>query len=87
MADMPLACNIEGDYGYKVIVVDDSDTMAEVIQKATDQIVGVFVKPFPLDAKLEARIPGEECALPDTTTVKQAQLMQMAAIEISQIKE
>ena len=87
MADMPLACNIEGDYGYKIINVDDNDTMTDVIRKASDQVVGVFVKPFPSDAVLVARRAGEEEPIPNSTTVKEAGLIQMASIEISQIKE
>ncbi len=84
MADFPLACNIQGDYGFKVIVVDDGDTIEEVIHKATDQIVGVLVKPFPPGTVLEARIHGDDNPLSKTTTVKEANLVHMEAIDISQ---
>jgi hypothetical protein len=84
MADLPLACNVQGDYGYKVVVVDDGDTIEEVIHKATDQIVGVLVKPFPPGTVLEARIHGADNPLSKTTTVKQANLAHMEAINICQ---
>ena len=27
MAEFPIACNLQGDYGFKVIVVDEDDTI------------------------------------------------------------
>ena len=33
MADFPLAINLQGDYGYKVVIVDDSNTIEEVISR------------------------------------------------------
>ncbi len=82
MADFPLACNLEGDYGFKVIVVDDNDTIAEVIRKTTDQIVGVLVKPFPAGTNLQARIHGSDDPLSGSVTVKEANLIQMEALDI-----
>ena len=82
MADFPLTCNVQGDYGYKVVVVDDGDTIAEVIHKATNEVVGVLVPPFPENAQLHARIHGSDSPLPEDQTVKQAKLLQMEAIDI-----
>lgn len=82
MADFPLAVNVQGDYGYKVVMVDDGDTISEVIEKATEQIVGVLVKPFPEGAVLRARIHGSDEPLPEFTTVKQAELVQMEALQV-----
>lgn len=82
MADFPLACNIQGDYGYKVVVVDDGDTISEVVRKATDQIVGVLVAPFPQGTKLRARVHEPERLLADDVVVKDAELVQMEAIDI-----
>ena len=45
MADFPLAINLQGDYGYKVVVVDDGATIEEVINTSVDQIVSVLVAP------------------------------------------
>lgn len=82
MADFPLTCNVQGDYGYKVVVVDDGDTIAEVIRKATGEVVGILVPPFPEDAVLKARIHGADEPLPDAVTVKDAKLLQMEALDI-----
>ncbi len=84
MADFPIVCNIQGDYGFKVIVVDDGDTMTEVIRKATDQIVGVLVKQFPAGSKLVAKIHGADTPLPADATVKGEKFRQMEAIDIYQ---
>ena len=60
MADFPLAINLQGDYGYKVVVVDDSRTVEEVINTSVDQIVGVLVAPFPEGTILRARVHGAD---------------------------
>ena len=82
MADFPLAVNLRGDYGFKVVVVDDGDTISEVITKAVDQIVGVLVSPFPPDTVLKAKVHGSQDALDADTTVQQAKLAVMEAIDI-----
>ena len=82
MADIPLAINIQGDYGFKVVVVDDNDSIATVIKKATDQIIGVLVKPFPLGTVLKAKIHGMSETLPETHTVTQLNLVKMEALDI-----
>ena len=82
MAEFPIACNLQGDYGYKVIVIDDADTVADIIRKTTDQLIGVLVAPFPPDTVLKAKSHGAETPLADTATVKDAAIIQMAAIDI-----
>ncbi len=82
MAEFPIACNLQGDYGFKVIVVDEDDTIADVIQKTRDQLVGVLVAPFPPNTVLRARIHGAEEPLDDGTTLKGANILQMAALDI-----
>ncbi|MEQ8967862.1 MAG: toluene-4-monooxygenase system B family protein [Azospirillaceae bacterium] len=82
MADFPLACNVQGDYGYKVIVVDDGDTIATVVEKATAPIVGVLVAPFPPGTRLAARVKGAGAPLPVDTRVAASGLIPMEALEI-----
>lgn len=82
MAEFPFACNIQGDYGYKVIVVDDDDTIETVISKAAGSIVGVLVPQFPSGTILKARVKGAKAPLPATITVKEAGLPKMEALEI-----
>ena len=78
MADFPLAVNVQGDYGYKVIVVDDGNTIDEVI----DQIVGVLVAPFPEGTVLRAKTHGAEDPLDSSLTVANANFIQMEALQI-----
>jgi len=82
MADFPIACNIQGDYSYKVIVVDDEDTIDTVIAKAAEAIVGVLVAPFPEGTVLKARVKGADRPLSGSATVRQAGLPEMEALEI-----
>ncbi len=82
MAEIPLAINIQGDYGFKVVVVDDNDSIATVIKKATDQVIGVLVESFPRGTVLRAKIHGKSEALPEAHTVTQLNLAQMEALDI-----
>jgi len=83
MAEHPLACNVQGDYGYKIIVVDESNTISELIQKAADGVVGYLVAEFPEGTVLEARVHGSDELLSGDVTVKDANLLIMEAIDIS----
>lgn len=82
MAQFPLAVNVQGDYGYKVIVVEEDNTIEEVIQVAVDQIVGVLVAPFPDDVTLRARVHGAKQPLDNNLTVSAAGFIQMEALQI-----
>ena len=76
------ACILQGDYGFKVLVVDDGDTIATVIDKALEQIGSVLVAPFPQGSVLKLRVQGNDDPIADTTTVSQAGLAEMEAVEV-----
>ncbi len=82
MADFPLACYLHGDYGYKVLVVDDGDPMTTVVEKALDQVASVLVAPFPDGTRLKVKVQGADAPLADDATVSGAGLAEMEAIEI-----
>ena len=82
MADFPLAINLQGDYGYKVVVVDDSRTVEEVINTSVDQIVGVLVAPFPEGTILRARVHGADKPSNNSLRIADANFIQMEALEI-----
>jgi len=83
MAEFPIACNVQGDYGYKIIVVNEDEKIADIVKRAADQVVGYLIPPFPEGTTLNARIHGsEECLLQDST-VKEAQLSRMEVLDIS----
>jgi hypothetical protein len=82
MADFPLAINLQGDYGYKVVVVDDDNTVEEVINTSVDQIVGVLVAPFPKGTVLRARQHDNEAPLDNSIKIKDAGFIQMEALQI-----
>ncbi len=86
MADIPLAFNFQGDYGYKVIIVDDGDDIATVVKKASAQMIGVLIKPPPEGAVFSLRIQGADAPLPDDITVRDAGLVEMEAVEIYRTK-
>ena len=82
MADFPLAINLQGDYGYKVVVVDDGAAIEEVISTSVEQIVSVLVAPFPEGTGLHARIRGADEPLDNKLKVSEADFIQMEALEI-----
>ena len=82
MADFPLAINLQGDYGYKVVVVDDEATIEEVINTSVEQIVSVLVAPFPEGTVLRARVHGADEPLDNKLKISEANFIQMEALEI-----
>ena len=82
MADFPLAINLQGDYGYKVVVVDDGVAIEEVINASVEQIVSVLVAPFPEGTVLRARVHGTDEPLDNKLKVSEANFIQMEALEI-----
>ena len=82
MADFPLAINLQGDYGYKGVVVDASRTVEEVINTSVDQIVGVLVAPFPEGTILRARVHGADNPVNNSLRIADANFIQMEALEI-----
>ena len=82
MADFPLAINLQGDYGYKVIVVDSANTIEEVINTSVEQIVSVLVAPFPEGTVLRARVHGADDPLDNSLRVADANFIQMEALQI-----
>lgn len=82
MAVFPLAVNVQGDYGYKVIVADDENTIGEVIDLSVEQIVSVLVAPFPQGTILHAKIHGSDEPLNNGLKIKEANLIKMEAIQI-----
>jgi len=82
MADFALTCCIEGDYGFKLLIVDDADSIDEVAAKAAGKLVGVTVPTPPPGSHFRIRIPGSAEYLPRTVSVRESGLVRMDPIEI-----
>lgn len=83
MANFPLACNYQGDYGMKLLVVDTDDTMDDVVEKAKKALVGVVVKaPKPGDVLRVSR-HGDREYLPRDLKVADANFVQLEAVDIT----
>lgn len=72
MAAFPLSVNFHGDFVLKLLVVDTDNTMAEVAEAATENVIGLHVAAQ--DAVIRVRIPGEAEPLPLDMTVGEAGL-------------
>jgi len=82
MAEFPLTCCIEGDYGFKLLIVDESDSIDEVAAKAASKLVGVTVPVPPPGSHFRVRISGSADYLPRTVSVRESGLVRMDPIEI-----
>src|SRR5260370_19209634 len=82
MADLPLICCFQGDYGYKVLIVDDGDSIDEVANKAASKLVGVVVPHPPAGLHFRVRIQGSNDYLPRNTSVLAAGLSIVDPIQI-----
>lgn len=81
MSAFPLVCMFKGDYGLKVVVVDDQDDMAAVARTAADQLAGVVV-PLVDVKRLRVRVQGAAEPLPRDLTVAQAKFIKLETVEI-----
>ena len=82
MANFPLTCCIYGDYGFKVLIVDEADSIDEVAAKAVSKLVGVTVPVPPPGSHFRIRIAGTTEYLPRTVSVRESGLVHMDPIEI-----
>ena len=82
MAAFALCCGFEGDYGYKVLLVDDGFTIAQVAQEAARQLAGVVVRPLEPGERLSVRVQGSPTPLAPELTIQAAGLIEMETIEI-----
>ena len=78
----PLVCNFEGDYGMKLLMVDEESTMDMIANQAASALVGVLVKkPKPGSIYRISRHCEDE-KLPRDLKVKDAGFIKMEAIDI-----
>lgn len=83
MANFPLACNFQGDYAMKLLIVDTNDTMDDIIEKAKKALVGVVVKAPKAGEVLRVSRHGEREYLPRDLKVADANFVQMEAVDIT----
>ena len=67
------------------MVVDDEDTMANVISKSREQLEGVLVATAPKDAEFNIRLQGEKHMLPENLTVKAAGFKELESLQILRV--
>lgn len=84
MVQFALACNYEGDYAIKLLMVDSENTMAEVAGIAKDRIAGVFVREPGPDVRLRVRRHGKTELLPDDLKISDAGFIQMETVDVIQ---
>lgn len=83
MSSFPLACNFQGDYAMKLLVVDTNDTMDDIAEKAKKALVGVVVKEPKAGSVLRVSRHGERAYLPRDLKVADAKFVQLEAVDIT----
>lgn len=82
MATFPLVVNFIGDYGCKVLLVEDDLTIGDVAREAARQLAGVVVAPLAPGETLSVKLPGKDVPLPDDVKLADAGLIHLESIEI-----
>jgi hypothetical protein len=82
MAAFPLVVNFIGDYGCKVLLVEDDLTIGDVAREAARQLAGVVVEPLAPGETLSVKLPGKDVPLPDDVKLADAGLVHLETIEI-----
>lgn len=82
MAAFPLVVNFIGDYGFKVVLVDDALTIGQVASEAARQLAGVVVAPLAPGETLSVKLPGKAVPLPDNVKLVDAGLIHLETVEI-----
>lgn len=82
MAAFPLVVNFIGDYGCKVLLVEDDLTIADVASEAARQLAGVVVAPLAPGETLSVKLPGNDVPLPNDVKLADAGLVHLETIEI-----
>ncbi len=78
----PLVINFQGDYGMKLLIVDAGATIDEVAKLASNQLVGVVIKPLPEGARLRVRRHSDQVFLDGDVKIEAAGLVRMEALDI-----
>ncbi len=82
MAAFALCCGFDGDYGFKVVLVDDAFTIAQVAQEAARQLAGVVVRPIEPGETLTVCVQGNPTPLAPELTIQAAGLREMETIHV-----
>ena len=82
MAAFPLVVNFIGDYGCKVLLVEDDLTIADVASEAARQLAGVVVAPLAPGETLSVKLPGNDVPLPNDVKLADAGLVHLETIEL-----
>lgn len=85
MAAFPLVVNFVGDYGCKVLLVEDDLTIGDVAREAARQLAGVVVAPLVPGETLSVKLPGKDVPLPDDVKLADAGLIHLETIEIHRV--
>lgn len=86
MAEFALALNYEGDYGMKLLMVDTTNTMEEVVRIASENLVGVLVPPPPPGTLMRIRRHGQSEPLPPQMTIAEAGFISMETVDVYQTR-
>ena len=82
MGIMPIAVNVQGDYGYKIVTLEPDKKVKELIEVAVKAVEGILVPEFEKGTEFTAKVHGSDAFLDLGMTLKEAKLLEMEAIDI-----
>ena len=83
MGAIPIAVNVQGDYGYKIVTIEPEDTVENLIRIAVEASKGILVPEFEKGTEFTAKIHGADSFLDQSMSIKEANLLQLEAVDIA----
>jgi nucleoside phosphorylase len=83
MGAMPIAVNVQGDYGYKIVTIEPEETVESLIKTAIKAVEGILVPEFKKGTEFTAKIHGMDSFLDQSKSIKDANLIEMEAVDIA----
>ncbi len=82
MGVMPIAVNVQGDYGYKIVTIEPQKSIEELVEIAVKAVEGILVPEFEKGTEFTAKVHGREEFLDLAMTLEDAKLLEMEAVDI-----
>ena len=74
MGIMPIAVNVQGDYGYKIVTIEAQKSIEELVEIAVKAVEGILVPEFEKGTQFTAKVHGREEFLDLAMTLEDAKL-------------
>jgi hypothetical protein len=82
MEMMPIAVNVQGDYGYKIVTIEPEKSIKELVEVAVKAVEGILVPKFEEGTEFTAKVHGSDDFLDLSKSLRDSNLLEMEAVDI-----